>query len=403
VTKIVSTAVLGDAATGERTGTICEPSFATSGQRMLVTGNWFASRSTDGGVTWNFIDPFTSFPAAAGGLCCDQVVHYSRSRRVWVWVLQYNVRNRTNVFRIAASSSGAPGTWKWWDVAPTDVDPDWNTVWFDYPDIAESDDHLWVSFNLYDRFDEWARAAVFRFPLDDLAGRGELTRRSWSTTDVGSLRFVHGAGDEMWFAGSGPDNDTIELFAWPDDSTQVAKWSIAVEPWNDTGYTSRGPGNAEWLARLDGRITAAWRSGGRLGFAWSAADEPQRPHPFIRVARIEEATLTLVDQPDLWSVSGAYAYPAAAPNRRGRTGMTAFFGGPTHPAHVVAVFDESRAEWQVRSAVTSTHGPTAGKWGDYLTCRPDPRRTTYWVASGYTLQGGRDRRHVEPHLVTFKP
>jgi hypothetical protein len=83
--------------------------------------------------------------------------------------------------------------------------------------------------------------------------------------------------------------------------------------------------------------------------------------------------------------------------------MTAFFGGPTHPAHVVAVFDESRAEWQVRTAATSTHGPTAGKWGDYLTCRPDPRRATYWVAAGFTLQGGRDRRHVEPHLVTFKP
>jgi hypothetical protein len=403
VVQIVSTSVLDDSCTGEQTGTVGEPSFASSGRRILLTGNWYASRSTDAGASWAFIDPFTCFPSAAGGLCCDEVVLYSRSRRLWIWVLQYSSRDDTNVFRVAVSSTGANGSWTWWDIAPGDVDPAWSRLWFDYPDVAESDEHLWVSFNLYDRFDSWARAIVFRFPLDDLADRGELSRRTWSTTDVGSVRFVQGAGDRMWFASHGPTNGSLELFAWRDDSSEVETWSIPVAPWNDAGYTSIGPGGNEWLARVDGRITGAWRSRGRLGFAWTAADEPGRPHPFVRAVRLDEATLELVDQPDLWSLNGAYAYPAVAPNRRGDVGMTAFYGGPTHPAHVVANFVESERVWRVRTAATSTHGPVGGKWGDYLTCRADPRRATYWMAAGYTLQGGPDRRNIEPQIVTFKP
>lgn len=400
---IVDTRRLDDVATSQQTGTVGETSIASSGARILMTGNWYATRSTDGGRSWTFVDPFTEFPPAAGGLCCDQVVHYSQSHRVWIWVLQYVQASRTNIFRVAASRTGAPGTWTWWDVAPGDVDPAWSELWFDYPDIAQSAEHLFVSFNVFDRFDRWQRAAVFRFPLEELAARGELTRRHWSTTGVGSLRFVQGADDVMWFAAHGPANESLSLHAWPDTDDTAEGWEIAIQPWNDLGYTTAGSGGVGWLGRVDGRITGGWRSRDRLGFAWTAAPEPGRPHPFIRVVRIDEGTLDVIDQPDLWSVNGAYAYAAVAPNRRGDVGMTAFFGGPTAPAHVVADLDEDDGVWRARASVTSTHMPLQSKWGDYLTIRRDPSRRTYWMAAGYTLQDGRDRRNVEPLVVTFKP
>jgi hypothetical protein len=403
VVRIVSTTVLDDAATGFQTGTVGEPAVAVSGRRVLVTGNWFASRSTDAGATWTPLDPFTELPPAAGGFCCDQLVHYVRSRRVWVWFLQYSARSGANVVRIAVSRTGAPGSWTWWDLAPTDVDPAWRDLWFDYPDLAESDEHLWLTLNVYDRGDRWQRAVVLRFPLDDLVGRGELTRRSWSTTTAGSLRLVQGAGSTMWFTSHSTDNRRLLLFSWDDGSTQVRSWSVPVSRWSEGPYSSRGPGGREWLSRVDGRITGAWRGGGVLGVLWTAAPRAGRPHVYVRAVRVDEATMQVRDEPDLWSPHGAWAYPAAAVNRRGQVGVAAFFGGPSHPAHAVGVLDERTLAWRTAVTATSTHGPLQGKWGDYLTVRPHPSRTTSWVASGYTLQGGTDRRNVDPHVVVFRP
>ena len=51
----------------------------------------------------------------------------------------------------------------------------------------------------------------------------------------------------------------------------------------------------------------------------------------------------------------------------------------------------------------STHGPGEGKWGDYLACRRHPSRPTAWIASGYALDGGVDRRNIEPRVVAFRP
>jgi len=412
MTRIVRLTTLDDAATSEQTATVDEPSLALSGQRMMVTGNWFTSRSVDGGTTWSFLDPFTAFPSAAGGFCCDQVVHYCASRRLWIWLLQYAEFAGENVIRIAVSATGAPGTWRWWDLTPTEVDPGWSGEWFDYPDLAESDDRLWMSFNMFDRSDRWRRAVVFSFPLDDLRGDGQLTRRTWSTTDAGSLRFTQGAGDTMWFASHSVDNRRLLVFAWPDGAASVTEWAVPIRPWNEGDYSSLGPGNGEWLARADGRVTAGWSqpaTGGatgrpeRIGFAWTASPEAGRPHPYIRAARIDTATMRLLDEPDLWSENGAYAYPAACTNRRGDVGMSAFYGGPTHPAHVVAHLDERTRTWHPTITRTSTHAPSQGKWGDYVSIRPDPTRRTYWVASGFVLAGGRDRRNVDPLVVTFAP
>jgi hypothetical protein len=50
-------------------------------------------------------------------------------------------------------------------------------------------------------------------------------------------------------------------------------------------------------------------------------------------------------------------------------------------------------------AATSTDAPASGTWGDYLTVRPRPRGG--FVAAGCTMQGGSDRKAVEPRLVEF--
>ena len=399
---LLTNVALDDNATGTQTGTVNEPSVAASSSTVFVTGNWFASRSTDRGLTWTPLDPFTEFPSSPSRFCCDQVVLYSKKHRRWIWFLQYETDNTgSNIARIATSRTGAPSTWTWWDIRPSDLDPTWTGNWFDFPDVAETVEHLWISCNVFRR-DEWKRSVVIRIPWTDLDASDPLQHQLWSSPTLAAPRLVSGATDTMWFGTVALTAGALEVFSWSDSSSTLSNTTVNVAPWNARNYVSAGPGGAPWLNRADDRITGAWLSAGTVGFAWSAASRPGRPHPYIRCVRLDTSDLHVVDEPDLWSENGAWAYPAIAPNLQGDAGMTAFFGGPTHPAHAVGRLDSATVKWRMTITATSTHGPSKGKWGDYLTCRPHPTKRTAWIASGFTLNGGNDRQFVEPRYVVFR-
>src|SRR5215207_1850683 len=126
---------LTDAATGIQTLTDDEPTAAAFLDHVFFTGNVYASRSQDGGATWSFVDPFTSFPLAAGGFCCDQVTLHEPGRNLWIWLLQYRTGlDGTNIFRLAVSTSGQPTDWVFWDFSPSQIDSAWTSnVMFDFP------------------------------------------------------------------------------------------------------------------------------------------------------------------------------------------------------------------------------------------------------------------------------
>jgi len=106
VVTITSNLGLDDAATSTQTGTVGEPCVAASSKGLLVTGNWYASWSPDAGKTWEFLDPFITFPADRGRFCCDQLVQWIPKARLWVWLLQYESVNGANIFRLAVSPTG---------------------------------------------------------------------------------------------------------------------------------------------------------------------------------------------------------------------------------------------------------------------------------------------------------
>lgn len=391
---------LSDTDTSTRTSSVCEPTAAANTSQAMMTGNWFASFSTTGGAQWVYVDPFTRFPPSAGGFCCDQIVQYNPRHRIWIWLLQYITdASGENIFRLAICRETAFGSWYYWDFVPSGVSSSFSGSWFDYPDLASTDDNLFVTFNMF-RGNAWQRAVVFRFPLVTLASGGSLGYRWWSTTSNGSLRLCRGAGATMYF-GSHNSFRQLRVFEWPDSGTGITSRDVDVRAWAGGAYSAPGPGGADWLVRLDPRITAAWVAGGVIGFMWTANRDATHPLPFIRVSRIREGTGTVVDEPDIWSRQSAWCYPAAAPNASGQLGFTAFYGGGTrHPGHVVGVREGN--SWRAVLTRTSTHGPRDSAWGDYLSCVPHYDQTHRWVASGYTLQGGTDRRHIEPRYVEFQ-
>ena len=291
-------------------------------------------------------------------------------------------------------------------------------MWFDFPDLGLTRKHLYLTTNVYDAQDRWVRAVVVRWPRSGLTKAGPLPHEHWTTTTAGSLRPVAGAGaggagDTMWFGSTDLASSSLRVFAWPDSSPSMTQWSVRVSPWDDGDYSARGgaggggAAGAEWLTRADDRITGAFRWGSHLGFAWSSGRRAGRPHPFVRCAIIDESTLTVVGEPDLWSAAGAWAYPALAPTVSGRVGMAAYFGGQSRPALAVGSLSGfplrvgAVPAWDMATVSTSSHSPTDGKWGDYLTIRAHPTRRTSWVAVGSTLQGGTNRRNLEPRVVVF--
>lgn len=397
--RLVKNVGLGDPATSTQTSSVGEPTAAAAGDDVFVTGNWFASRSTNGGAGFTLVDPFTALPAAAGGFCCDQLVLYERSRAIWIWILQYTAQDGGNVFRVAISRAAAFGSWHWWDFSPTMLDASWTDLWFDYPDAAVSASNLFVTFNGYDAARKWKRAFAFKLPLDTLRDSGRLDYQWWSTTANGSLRLTQGAAATMYFA-SHNGGTRMRVHSWPDASSTVSSFEVRVRAYSAGPYSAPGPDGAEWLGRTDPRITGGWLAGNRAGFMWTAAADARRPFPYVRVAVVDTATRALAEQPDIWSSKTAYAYPAACPNAQGVVGISLFSGGGGHhPSHLVGFRDGG--SWRLATTRASTNGPAAGAWGDYLACRRHEPGGADWVTAGYTLQGGTDRRSMEPQYVRF--
>ena len=116
----------------------------------------------------------------------------------------------------------------------------------------------------------------------------------------------------------------------------------------------------------------------------------------------KDCAISWTISPDIWNNNAAFAYPAACPNDRGHVGVTMFFGGGTfNPSHVVGIWDDLSNGWQLVFSRQGTNGAPSGFWGDYINCRRHSPDGFTWIASGYTLQGGTERRNIEPQYVHF--
>src|SRR4029077_20468131 len=86
---LVTSTELSEPGTQQLASNVGEPSTAINGEIVFYTGNWYAARSVDAGRTFQYVDPFNSFPNPPNLVfCCDQVVNYIASIDTFVWLLQ---------------------------------------------------------------------------------------------------------------------------------------------------------------------------------------------------------------------------------------------------------------------------------------------------------------------------
>lgn len=392
----------------DQTSTVGEPSVTNNGKQILVTGNWYAARSTNNGSTWSYLNPAAIFPEVDGGFCCDQTLIYDSVNDLTFWILQYVNTTQGNTLRLAVKKGQTLGddVWTLWDFRPTTINSGWKNQWLDYNHASVSSKYLYIGSNVFDNSDTFTRCVILRIPLSKLKSGQSISFDYFQTTKDFSLRCVQGAKDVMYFAAHGPSlsNNKIRVFSWPENSPTVTKRDIAISPWSGGNYVATCPDNTQWLSRTDERITGGWYANGVLGFLWTVNKRgTDRPFPHIRVVRIKVSDMSLIDEPDIWNASYAYAYPDVSVNKNGVVGIAAFYGGGTkYPSHLVGFRDDTVNKWRLKLARSGGNGPADKKWGDYITIRPHSPANTSWIACGYTLQNGKTQEEVEVHTVVFR-
>ena len=411
-----------------------EPTVAVRGMEILVTGNWYAAFSTDGGRSFKQLDPKSRFetnpkPAVGGDFCCDQIASYDAATDTMYWFLQ-GISNATGNNVRLKFATGADDIrnlrLRNLDLPSTLYDTA-GAYWFDYPDIAFTNRYVYISLNVFDRPDNtklsrWKAAVVMRLQKDQLARYERPSFAKFIETERGSLRFVQGASDTMFWAAHESNPGNIANFRvryWRDDQAAPSNdVQVAVENWGNPRSSKPASWNAKngrpWLKGIDGRMTAGWLANDILGFGWTAdADNRFRNmHTRIALVRAQDvlsaasgATVQPVAEPHIWSNSLAIVKPAAAPNSLGDVAIAMAYGGSNNfPGYAVGFLiptprqDRSTpTDWEwgqftivaegnnTQNCRTENGELICARWGDYFTVRSHGTDPTTWVTVGYVL------------------
>jgi hypothetical protein len=396
--------LIGVAGHQNQTSTIGEPSEASAGNVVMYTGNWYAAVSSNGGATFSYINPYTTFPASFGGFCCDQTVHYSRNYNLFIWQLQYSrdgAGNNIQRIAVATPDNAVAGSWTYWDIASSGV---FNGNWFDFPSVGINQTDVFMSSNMYTPGGSWQRAAMFRFPLSDLADYGGLSYWFWSTTSNATLRLADDLdGANIMFWASHNTTSQIRVFWWQ-NSDNTVHWNGGTNlsrSWT-TNYATATPDGWNWLGRVDSRMQGGTRRGNELWWVWTAGrgGDGGTAYPYAEIAVVDATSLGLISQPAIAFSGGAVAYPAVATNGLGEIGYTAAYGGAANFPSQFVGFRTGTNQPAVFSA-SGSFGPSRQGWGDYFAIRR--HFPQYWLfsCSGMVLTTGNDNPDQEPVYTVF--
>lgn len=424
-----SVVILRDSAlTGAPAGArsrINEPSVGSQGNGIFTTHNWYAEISTDNGATYTYIDPDALFPHSpsdfSAGFCCVQRVAQDSSRDLIFWLLEYFPTGTTptssNGLRLAVAQGEqdlATNTWLIYDFTPGLFGLTGKI--FDFPHLQASADYLYLTTNILNAENSaFTGALVARIPLAALAAGGSVTVNTFITPEYGNIMAVNGAQAEgtrpgrttMYFAAV-LSTTSVKVLTWPDTDTAPTATTISGLPAISAGpFACPGPDGRDPCTRADPRMQTGWITDTELGLMFASAQNgAARPYPYTRVVILDPATLAVIAQPDIFSTTSAWLYPALAVNQRGHLGGTIDnLGGDTLPKIRAVLRDDLSPDvvtsgWETFLVASSTAG-TAGLWGDYNGAATHENHPNTWLAAGHVQSGGPDDDDAVTHNYWF--
>lgn len=398
-----------------------EASTGMSGKSLFMTANWYAAYSNNSGSTWTHVSPFSAFPSADGGFCCDQQAIYEPARDMMLWLLQYiksgstsGDRGRERIAVYLPVNAGLSGTgWFYYDLLPSYFGGPATGEWFDYPRLALTKNYLWLAVNVFTTTsDSWTRTVMMRIPLDQLSSGGQISADWISWTANFNFTPIEGVENSMWWA-SHQNNQTLRVFKWPETSSTITAWDIPISAWNTGSHSCPSADARDWCARSDNRVLAGARAYNRTTgnndafFFWNVGQGGSFPKPYIEAYTISLTNPpAAVTRPLIWNSTMPFHYVGASTNGRGDVGLSLFWAQPPnlYPAHALCIADDYSGPppgWQCAQTAVSTNGPTGNRWGDFVTVRPAYPSTFSWQAVGWTLQGGTGGNNMQPVNMVF--
>jgi hypothetical protein len=397
---------LAPSAGGLGASTINEPSVAQSGAFVFYTANWFAARSTVGGVgsaAWSYINPYTTM----SDFCCDQDVIADRGRDTILWYRQglFNSATGQSRFVLGVSNNGG-ASFCTYSYRPVDLNSSFTNRWWDYPHLALSDNFLYISTSIFLGSGGFDRKVILRWPLDSLKTCSTFGFQYLNGVTTGWAEPVQGATSTMYIGDHRGTNNSFTVYNWPENSTSYtsATRSIPAFTFQNRNSSCLTPDKLNPCARSDSRIQAGWvRKGkyqtvGEIGFMWNAHEGGGFPYPYVEAVTFREDTLAVTGRPFVWSTSTAYQYPFGSPNARGDLGVTlTIMGGTWYPSTIFMIDDDYNAApppWETSVLQSGNTGATA--WGDYIRNRAFSPTQLGWVSTGHTQQGGSGGANTQP-------
>jgi hypothetical protein len=384
-----------------------DPSGASGGtayngpQTVLATGNTYGAFSSDGGSTFTQLDPTRIFPNNFdGGVCCDQVVHYSASVNRFFWLMQFLAgANGQNRLRLASASPEAliasGGTaWTFWDL--TSATFNLGNKMMDYPDLAVGNNFLYVSVDATNVFG----LLVMRIPLTELRDSLPIhigyANPADSTTAYG-FRLVQNAGDEIFWHGH-PNNNQLRIFSLKEGSNNYFWRDVNVNPYPVGNFASPGPDGSDWLASLFSGGPGGTRVFNLAGtdeiwFQWMAGRGGGFPQPHIQLARIRHSDFSLIQQTQIWNSTIAFGYASITTSANGLIGLSlGFGGGGYYGSPAVGILGDGKLY------APCVSGGNAFRYGDYATVREAYPNGALFSAVGYCTTA---QRGYSPHYILF--
>jgi hypothetical protein len=378
-----------------------EPSLANLGGYVFYTGNWYAARSSVGGSglgiappDWTYINPYAGF----SDFCCDQDVIADRGRHIFLWYRQGNFSAATGQSRFALGISHDGVSFCTYFIRPVDVNGAWTNQWFDYPQLAVTNNFLYITTSMFSGAGGFLRQVILKWPLDALSNCAGFNYSYWDGNLSGWAGPAQGATTTEYWGDSLGTSNSMRVF-WQPENSGTLSWvdrAITAFTFENGDGSCPGPDGGNWCSRSDSRIKAGWvrqpeYSGvGEVGFMWNAKQGGNFPVPYVEAATFRQDTLDYVSRPLIWSSNFTWHYPFASPNARGDLGVTVNGGSTsTYVSTLFAIDDDYNGTppgWENVYLRVGAAGATA--WGDYNRNRPHQPAGLTWVSAGHTNQGG---------------
>lgn len=389
---------------------VMESSVAQNGKYAFFNGNWFAARSTNGGVNWSYVNAYNGFP----DFCCDQVTIFDESRETFYWLRMGSPNvDGVNKFILGVSNDGG-ASFCTYTTFPTNVNSTWTGQWWDYPHMQLGADYLYIAWNMFNAAGNWTRTVMLRWPLDALDSCAGFDYNYYENTSWFTFVPVQGSDHAMYFASNwpstAPQNSRLAIWRWYEDSTSLTVWTKTVAAWSATGKGSAvcGATTGNWAGRTDQRLLSGARYmihasnlkiPGRnvLAWWWNVKQGGSFPRPYVDAAAFYEDNLAqlggLQGRPYIFSTTTCFLYPSMAANKRGDLGAVVNYSSGTNlrPAVMFALADDYTTAppgFNANAAVQISNArPSDNKWGDYNTARAFMPTNDTWVGGAHYIPG----------------